>query len=223
MATATVTVDAGPTWVKPDVKPSKPNQWSSQESLSHTVSNTEYHETFQRRYDVPSAPEPRERGRREALASAVKGGGAWLVPSLLSVDGGGIRGLSSLLILGALMTSVSAVEQSTWPPAMTSGDSPLLDANSVIRRNEQIEATAAKAPERISTTTMNFAIESNYLPCHYFDWIAGTSTGGLIATMLGRLWMSVDHTMREFKALTSEVYGLRYRSRAKRLKLHHLS
>jgi len=64
-------------------------------------------------------------------------------PRLLSLDGGGVRGLSSLLILQELMQEIG-------------------------RRKDQ------EVP----------------LPCEYFDLIGGTSTGGLIAIMLGRLRMA---------------------------------
>ena len=64
-------------------------------------------------------------------------------PRLLSLDGGGVRGLSSLLILREIMEE--------------------------IRRQSGAEETP--------------------LPCQYFDLIGGTSTGGLIAVMLGRLRM----------------------------------
>jgi hypothetical protein len=40
--------------------------------------------------------------------------------------------------------------------------------------------------------------EGQYLPCHYFDYIAGTSVGGLIAIMLGMFGMSVDDCINEF-------------------------
>jgi patatin-like phospholipase/acyl hydrolase len=63
-------------------------------------------------------------------------------PRILSLDGGGVKGLSSLFILKEIMGS--------------------------IRRKSQEEAP---------------------LPCKYFDLIGGTSTGGLIAIMLGRLGM----------------------------------
>lgn len=64
-------------------------------------------------------------------------------PSILSLDGGGVRGLSSLLILKSIM--------------------------------EQIKRkTKAETVPR---------------PCEYFDLICGTSTGGLIAIMLGKLGM----------------------------------
>jgi hypothetical protein len=65
-------------------------------------------------------------------------------PRILSLDGGGIRGFASLLILKEVMRTIA-------------------------RRSGQ----AAQTP----------------LPCQYFDLIGGTSTGGLIAIMLGRLRM----------------------------------
>lgn len=67
-------------------------------------------------------------------------------PRVLSLDGGGVRGLSSLLILREIMQEIQ----------------------------RQIGA------------------EDTPLPCQYFDLIGGTSTGGLIAIMLGRLRMVVS-------------------------------
>jgi len=64
-------------------------------------------------------------------------------PRILSLDGGGVRGLSSLLILREIMEEIGRRAQARDPP----------------------------------------------LPCQYFDLIGGTSTGGLIAIMLGRLRM----------------------------------
>lgn len=68
---------------------------------------------------------------------------------ILSLDGGGVRGLSSLYILKELMAQI-------W-------------------REYRVENPHAQAvvPR----------------PCEYFDLICGTSTGGLIALMLGRLRM----------------------------------
>ena len=72
------------------------------------------------------------------------------IPRLLALDGGGVRGLSSLLIVRSLMHEVQRI---------------LVD-------NGQAK-TGDKLP----------------VPCQYFDLICGTSTGGLIAIMLGRLLM----------------------------------
>ncbi|KAI9783465.1 MAG: hypothetical protein M1816_001347 [Peltula sp. TS41687] len=75
---------------------------------------------------------------------------------LLALDGGGIRGLSSLMILEQLMQAIDP-------------DSP---------------------PK----------------PCDYFDMIGGTSTGGLIAIMLGRLKMSVDECIDAYISLSDKVF-----------------
>lgn len=47
----------------------------------------------------------------------------------------------------------------------------------------------------------------NYLPCHYFDYVAGTSTGGLISIMLGRLSMTVDECLEAYEVLSERVFG----------------
>ncbi|KAB8219792.1 hypothetical protein BDV33DRAFT_204096 [Aspergillus novoparasiticus] len=79
---------------------------------------------------------------------------------LLSLDGGGVRGLSSLYILKRLMTQLS---------------------------RERPELGQVK-------------------PCEIFDLIGGTSTGGLIAIMLGRLEMSVDECIDRYIKLISTVF-----------------
>jgi hypothetical protein len=43
-------------------------------------------------------------------------------------------------------------------------------------------------------------------PCDYFDIIGGTSTGGLIAIMLGRLQMSVDECIADYQEISSTVF-----------------
>lgn len=78
---------------------------------------------------------------------------------LLSLDGGGVRGLSSLHILKNLLQKVVGPGQ------------PL--------------------PK----------------PCEYFDMIAGTSTGGLIAIMLGRLEMTIDECIDAYQRLSKDVFG----------------
>ncbi|KAK0446048.1 acyl transferase/acyl hydrolase/lysophospholipase [Desarmillaria tabescens] len=79
----------------------------------------------------------------------------------MHIDGGGIRGLSSLLILYELM----------WRIKQTEGLSELP------------------------------------LPCEYFDLIGGTSTGGLIALMVGRLRMSVGDAIECYGRLSRKVFG----------------
>ncbi|KAJ7824117.1 acyl transferase/acyl hydrolase/lysophospholipase [Mycena leptocephala] len=80
---------------------------------------------------------------------------------LLSLDGGGIRGLSMLIILEDLMWKLKVAEDLPDVPC----------------------------------------------PCDYFDLIGGTSTGGLIALMLGRLRMSVKDAVKAYGELCKEVFS----------------
>ena len=49
------------------------------------------------------------------------------------------------------------------------------------------------------------------LPCHYFDYMWGTSTGGLIAIMLGRLRMSVSQALSVYRDVGESIFGKRQR------------
>jgi predicted acylesterase/phospholipase RssA len=80
---------------------------------------------------------------------------------LLSLDGGGVRGLSSIMILKALM------------------------------RNLHGDATVH--------------------PWQEFDLIAGTSTGGLLAIMLGRLRMSIDTCEAAYADFAADIFTPRRR------------
>ena len=46
-----------------------------------------------------------------------------------------------------------------------------------------------------------------FQPCDYFDYVFGTSTGGLIAIMLGRLRMSVDEALEAYRTLAGKVFA----------------
>ncbi|KAF8588359.1 FabD/lysophospholipase-like protein [Ramaria rubella] len=81
--------------------------------------------------------------------------------NILSIDGGGVRGLSALLVLKTLMNQLAVQSDSRTAP----------------------------------------------LPCDIFDVICGTSTGGLIAIMLGRLRMSVDDAIKHYRRICKEVFG----------------
>ncbi|GFF55509.1 hypothetical protein CNMCM6936_005638 [Aspergillus lentulus] len=76
--------------------------------------------------------------------------------NLLSLDGGGIRGLSSLYVLKDMMEAMDP----DHPPK----------------------------------------------PCEVFDMIGGTSTGGLIAIMLGRLKMDVDQCIDAYVRLSKQAF-----------------
>ena len=82
-------------------------------------------------------------------------------------DGGGIRGLSSLLILKELM-----------------------------RRINKYVHNLAQAGE----------VEDDLEPRDIFDLVAGTSTGGLIAIMLGKLGMSVEECIQKYHELSKMIF-----------------
>ncbi|KAG8529725.1 uncharacterized protein KY384_005206 [Bacidia gigantensis] len=115
----------------------------------------------------------------------------WDGKFLLSLDGGGVRGLSSLLFLQIIMQEVGRLEQTRFEHAKGSAYSPLFDASAS-------ESSPGLDEDRKPS--------ANYLPCHYFDYIAGTSTGGLVAIMLGRLRMSVDQCIDEYVELSKSVF-----------------
>ncbi|KAK7894536.1 hypothetical protein LTR67_006297 [Exophiala xenobiotica] len=140
---------------------------------------------------------------------------AWAKKFLLSFDGGGIRGLSSLFILKELMVQIQKIEMEADPNHATHSFYPLEERAPIVNAkpiaNEKRKKSLSfplsprispsdKQPERNGP-------EYKYLPCHYFDFIVGTSTGGLIAMMLGRLRMSVGHCIEEYITLGAEVFG----------------
>ncbi|KAF7925221.1 hypothetical protein EAE99_006085 [Botrytis elliptica] len=79
---------------------------------------------------------------------------------LLSLDGGGIRGLSELIILDEIMNRLKYTLKSSV----------------------------------------------DLIPADYFDMICGTSTGGLIALLLGRLRFSTSEAIRCYASLGKEIF-----------------
>ncbi|RAO73453.1 uncharacterized protein BHQ10_009465 [Talaromyces amestolkiae] len=80
---------------------------------------------------------------------------------LLSLDGGGVRGLSTLFVLKSIMDEVNEIREPGSP---------------------------------------------RLKPCDLFDLIGGTSTGGIIAIMLGRLEMDVDECIKAYVKLMERVF-----------------
>lgn len=89
-----------------------------------------------------------------------------------------MRGYSSLLILRQLMWEISKWEH---------------------QLDEDEYQSEEDKRERWNPTRL--------LPCHYFDFMYGTSTGGLIATMLGRLRMSIPQCIDIYRIVGEEVFG----------------
>ncbi|KAM0703872.1 hypothetical protein Q7P35_008877 [Cladosporium inversicolor] len=93
---------------------------------------------------------------------------------VLALDGGGVRGLSSLYILRSIMERVNRE-----------------------RKNESKDSVE---------------------PYELFDLICGTSTGGLIAIMLGRLRMTVEECIEKYNDMCERVFANKGRPVQVRLK-----
>ncbi|PSN58691.1 FabD/lysophospholipase-like protein [Corynespora cassiicola Philippines] len=98
-------------------------------------------------------------------------------PFILTLDGGGIRGYVSLLILDRLMKEIAECE-----------------------RRHDLACDAQLGPAFTA---------QHPLPCHYFDAIYGTSTGGMIAVMLGRLEMPVERCLDVYRQHGGKIFGRR--------------
>jgi nucleoside phosphorylase/patatin-like phospholipase/acyl hydrolase len=81
---------------------------------------------------------------------------------ILSLDGGGFRGLSSLIML---QTVFNMFKNELDPP------------------------------------------QADLKPCEFFDLIGGTSTGGIIALMLGRLRMSIEKCIQAYSKLGEGIFA----------------
>ena len=109
-------------------------------------------------------------GAFEGLMATAQGpecrlGGTWPKGQrrlkLLSLDGGGVKGFFTILVIKRLIDEAQRLDGSS----------------SSVRR-----------------------------PCDYFDLIGGTSTGGLIAIMLGRLQMDVRSCIVAYRSLSRKVF-----------------
>lgn len=94
-------------------------------------------------------------------------------------DGGGIRGYGSLLILQALIEKIG-VEERRIDPFIKSSFSPCMYKPSKIGFSTPYTKDTESAETDIVTETDPSGLSNDalFLPCHYFDYGAGTSTGG---------------------------------------------
>ena len=130
----------------------------------------------------------REEWKRQAVISFGKNFHyLWNTQSDLGLDGGGIRGYGSLLILQDLMNKIGNLEKAldkttessfspcdykstTVKPANTSGGS----TNTLPLDLSEPTAIDVVGP----TESHNLPNSALFLPCHYFNYAAGSSTGG---------------------------------------------
>ncbi|KAF4625720.1 hypothetical protein G7Y89_g12444 [Cudoniella acicularis] len=206
----------------------------------------------------PSLPYPRPEPRPEAPSDEHPARSQlpmvedpWGKDCVLTLDGGGIRGYASLLMVKFLMDAVARIEkdypdephdtsfmprvEQESPPNGTANHPnghaaeppaalPTARTNSAPRggifwrrrTNEDslAEQTTDNDPENTNGNTVH---GTGYLPCHYFDYITGTSTGGLNAIMLGRLRMPVEECIRRYPEMAEGVFTRKKRSWAKRI------
>lgn len=120
------------------------------------------------------------------------------------IDGGGIRGYGSLLIIQELMNKIGDEERRRDELEGTKGKTKSSFAPGIYKPISSNQATNSKFE---ASDTKNLRKSSLFLPCHYFDYAVGTSTGGLISIMLSRLRMTVDDCINEYKTLGQKIFG----------------
>lgn len=184
--------------------------------------------------------------RRQETEDSEKAGRLWArepeddpwAPCILTLDGGGIRGYSSLLILKELMHEVWLWE-SRVDDEERSGQGQYKSSKTLEPGEDGEQAAAgAMSPSRedavnsvvdhmqqdqlTSTVTTKKAIsEEELLPCHYFDFMYGTSTGGIIGTILGRLRMTVTEALELYRKVGDDLFGTRRSHVPLMTKYHH--
>jgi hypothetical protein len=109
---------------------------------------------------------------------------AWFAQHVLHIEGEAYAGLSALYILAELMDRVGKMEQDS--SVFSSDSSPLFEPL-----------------DRESVTSSKTVFP--YRPCHYFDFISGTSLGGSCAIMLGAMRFTIDEAIQQTEHLLTGV------------------
>jgi hypothetical protein len=74
---------------------------------------------------------------------------------------------------------------------------------------QDMPAFTADSSHTNEATSKERIFEDDLLPCHYFDFMYGTSTGGLIAIILGRLRMTVTEGLELYRQVGDDLFGRR--------------
>ncbi|KAI0387076.1 FabD/lysophospholipase-like protein [Hypomontagnella monticulosa] len=129
------------------------------------------------------APQPPTRQSTRNTTQPTPKPDPWL-PIVLSLDGGGVRGLSSLYFIQRLMQEIQVIENKGNERTSNAGT----------HRGNDLPQPNATGDQALP------------LPGNYFDFIIGTSTGGLIATMLGLLRMDVNECIKQYFIISNNVF-----------------
>ncbi|KAK6003168.1 hypothetical protein QM012_001013 [Aureobasidium pullulans] len=85
------------------------------------------------------------------------------------------------------------------------GYASLLIVQQLLRHIRTVETELGDEPGQVSRLT--FGDDELPLPCDYFNFMFGTSTGGIISIMLGRLRMSIQQCIEVYERFGTEIFA----------------
>ncbi|KAK7180469.1 phosphorylase superfamily protein [Paraphaeosphaeria sporulosa] len=146
--------------------------------------------------EFSTPPQHGRLSRRETTATIASRD--WQEQNILSLDGGGIRGYWTLLVLEKLMEYIGERERLEEEQGSTA------DLHSFLPNPEPANVTQCNIDPN---TSVRYTAAVKFLPCHYFDFICGSSTGSLIAIMLSRFRMTVKDCLCEYENMSNQIFG----------------